>query len=159
MQTNPIIASTVAKQKQTEILQILGNLKNLSHLCSTNEFNVNQNAKRNLNNTEAAYGCKSRDFSTHVGFVGSDCLVFINSKLFIMPTKKSQSATPVAEIPTLQAIADKSQQVNQLREQLMQNLHSEAREQFRDLWGKARAELSRMQIIYHFANRKEACHA
>lgn len=139
------------------LFQFLGNLKNLSHLCSDNEFYWDNNAKRNLNNTEAAYGCESRDFSTPVGFVVSDCLFFYLKKLFIMTTKKVNAATPVAEIPTNQAIAEKEQQVSRLREQLMQNLHSDACEQFRNLWGKARAELSWMQFLHHYG-RKEACH-
>ena len=76
-----------------------------------------------------------------------------------MPTTtKVSSASTVAEIPTQSAIAAKQLEVTQLYKQLMSNLASSQREYFRNLWGKARAELSRMQTLYYFG-RKEVCDA
>lgn len=75
-----------------------------------------------------------------------------------MPTTKVSSASPVAETPSIQAILEKTQQVNSLREQLMQNIRSADREFYRNIWAQARAELSQMQILYHFSG-KEVCHA
>lgn len=74
-----------------------------------------------------------------------------------MQTNKSRSASTVAEIPTQAAIAAKQLEVNQLRNQLMSNLASGQREIFRNLWGKARSELSLMQTRYYFS-RKEVSH-
>lgn len=75
-----------------------------------------------------------------------------------MPTtEKVKSASTVAEIPTQAALAAKQLEVNQLRNQLMNNLASGQREYFRSLWGKAREELSRMQTLHYFG-QKEICH-
>lgn len=75
-----------------------------------------------------------------------------------MPTTNVDSASTVAEIPTQAAMAAKQLEVNQLRNQLMSNLASGQREIFRNLWGKARSELSLMQTRYYFS-RKEVSHA
>lgn len=74
-----------------------------------------------------------------------------------MPTTNVDSASMVAEIPTQAAIAAKQLEVDQLRNQLMSNLASGQREIFRNLWGKARSELSLMQTRYYFS-RKEVSH-
>lgn len=158
MQTNLTLASTVAKHSETHLFQFLGNLKNLSHLCRVNHINKSIHAKKYSSDIEAAHGCKSRDLSTFVDVVDGDCLFFIHFKLFVMSTTKVNAATPVAEIPTQAAMATKQLEVDQFKSQLTNNLASGQREYYRNLWGKARAEQSRMQTLYYFA-RKEASHA
>lgn len=131
--------------------------KKLYHLCSTNNISVHINAKKYSFNIEAAYGCKSRDLSIHIDVVGSDCLFFIHFNFFVMPTTNVDSASTVAEIPTQAAITAKQFEVTYLRNQLMSNLASGQREYFRNLWGKAREELSRMQTLHYFGQKK-VCH-
>ena len=70
-----------------------------------------------------------------------------------MPTTNVDSASTVAEIPTQAAIAAKQLEVTHLRNQLMSNLASGQREYFRNLWGKAREELSSMQTAYYYAQK------
>lgn len=82
---------------------------------------------------------------------------FLLINFFIMRTQKSLSASTVAEIPTQAAIAAKQFEVTYLRNQLMSNLASGQREYFRNLWGKAREELSRMQTLHYFGQKK-VCH-
>lgn len=53
-----------------------------SNLCGANKLNVLHHAKVLSNNKKAAYGCKSRDFSTCVELVSGDRLSFINPKTF-----------------------------------------------------------------------------
>lgn len=50
----------------------------ISYLCSANTFIRVLYAKLYLQNTEAAYGCKSRDFSISIECVSSDCLFFLS---------------------------------------------------------------------------------
>lgn len=71
--------STVAEQK---IRQTVCRFKNFIHLCNANKFNYSFHAKIIFNNKKAAYGCKSRDFSTMVELVCSDRLLFIYPKNF-----------------------------------------------------------------------------
>lgn len=56
--------------------------KNFIHLCNTNSFNISIYAKIIFNDKKAAYGCKSRDFSTYVETVGSDRLSFFYPNTF-----------------------------------------------------------------------------
>lgn len=72
-------ASMVAEQKKQQIICLF---KNFVHLCNTNHIDQRFYAKKYSSNIEAAYGCKSRDFSTLVDVVGSDCLFSIYSKTF-----------------------------------------------------------------------------
>lgn len=67
------------KQKTEQIICLF---KNFVHLCITNSFNYSIHAKIIFTDKKAAYGCKSRDFSTMVETVGSDRLSFIYSKTF-----------------------------------------------------------------------------
>ena len=53
-----------------------------SYLCTTNSFNIRIYAKITSHDKEAAYGCKSRDFSTMVETVDGDRLSFIHPKNF-----------------------------------------------------------------------------
>ncbi len=72
-------ASTVAEQKSWQTFCLF---KNFIHLCSDNVINECIHAKILSNNKKAAYGCKSRDFSTFVDCVVSDRLLFIHSNTF-----------------------------------------------------------------------------
>ena len=72
-------ASTVAEKKAGKQFC---RFKNFFNLCSTNVFNESIHAKIFSNYKKAAYGCKSRDFSTFVECVGSDRLLFIYSNTF-----------------------------------------------------------------------------
>lgn len=74
-----LTALTITEQK---IRQTVCRFKNFVHLCSDNKFNYSFHAKIISNNKKAAYGCKSRDFSTMVELVVSDRLLFIKSKNF-----------------------------------------------------------------------------
>ncbi len=55
--------------------------RDFSYLCTTNSFNIRIYAKITSNHKEAAYGCKSRDFSAYVETVGSDRLSFFYQNL------------------------------------------------------------------------------
>lgn len=74
-----------------------------------------------------------------------------------MRTTKVNSASTVAEIPTLHGIKKQEEKVNYYKELFLQNLQSKEIESYRKVWAKARAELSRMQMEYHFAG-KEVSH-
>lgn len=69
-----LTAPTIAEQK---IRQTVCRFKNFVHLCKANIVNRVIHAKIVSNNKKAAYGCKSRDFSTSVDCVCSDRLLFI----------------------------------------------------------------------------------
>ena len=71
-----------------------------------------------------------------------------------MPTNKSRSASTVAEIPTLHGIQKQEEKVNYYKELFLQNLASKNIEAYRKTWVKARAELSRMKMGYHFAGKE-----
>ena len=70
-----------------------------------------------------------------------------------MSTKKVNSASTVAEVPTLHGIKKQEEKVNYYKELFLQNLASKNVEAYRKVWAKARAELSRMQMEYHFAGK------
>ena len=74
-----LIAPAVPGKK---IRQTVCRFKNFVHLCNANIVNRVIHAKIVSINKKAAYGCKSRDFSTSVDCVCSDRLLFINSKTF-----------------------------------------------------------------------------
>ncbi|WP_320998051.1 hypothetical protein [Butyricimonas paravirosa] len=74
-----------------------------------------------------------------------------------MSTTKVEFASTVAEIPTLHGIQKQEEKVNYYKELFLQNLASKNIEAYRKTWAKARAELSRMKMEYHFA-RKEVNH-
>ena len=73
-----------------------------------------------------------------------------------MPTNKSRSASTVAEIPTLQGIMKQEEKVNYYKELFLQYLVSKNIEAYRKTWAKARVELSRMKVEYHFAGKEES---
>ncbi|MEI3421255.1 MAG: hypothetical protein V8R91_09515 [Butyricimonas faecihominis] len=73
-----------------------------------------------------------------------------------MPTVKVNSASTVAEIPTLQGIMKQEEKVNYYKELFLQNLVSKNIEAYRKTWAKARVELSRMKVEYHFAGKEES---
>ena len=72
-----------------------------------------------------------------------------------MSTRNVNSASTVAEIPTLQGIMKQEEKVNYYKELFLQNLVSKEIENYRKTWAKARAELSRMKVEYHFAGKEE----
>lgn len=74
-----------------------------------------------------------------------------------MSTKKVNLASTVAKIPTLHGIQKQEEKVNYYKELFLQNLDSKEIESYRKAWAKARAELSQMQMKYHFAG-KEVSH-
>ena len=74
-----------------------------------------------------------------------------------MSTRNVNPASTVAEIPTLQVIMKQEEKVNYYKELFLQNLASKEIESYRKAWAKARAELSRMQMVYHFSG-KEVSH-
>lgn len=55
---------------------------NVSYICDVNVFNNRIHGNYQFNDKKAAYGCKSRDFSTIVECVDGDRLPFINLKNF-----------------------------------------------------------------------------
>lgn len=71
-----------------------------------------------------------------------------------MPTNKSRSASTVAEIPIFHGIQKQEEKVNYYKELFLQNLASKNIEAYRKTWAKARAELSRMKMEYHFAGKE-----
>ncbi len=73
-----------------------------------------------------------------------------------MSTRNVNSASTVAEIPTLQGIMKQEEKVNYYKELFLQNLVSKEIENYRKTWAKARAELSRMKVEYHFAGKEES---
>ena len=75
-----------------------------------------------------------------------------------MSTKKVESASTVAEIPTLHGIQKQEEKVNYYKDLFFKNLDTENIEVYRQAWSKARAKLSEMQLSYHFS-RKEVSHA
>lgn len=74
-----------------------------------------------------------------------------------MSTKKVNSASTVAGIPTLHGIQKQEEKVYYYKDLFLQNLQSKEIESYRKAWAMARAELSRMQMEYHFAG-KEVSH-
>ena len=73
-----------------------------------------------------------------------------------MSTTKVEFASTVAEIPTLHGIQKQEEKVNYYKELFLQNLVSKNIEAYRKTWAKARAELSRMKMEYHFAGKEES---
>ena len=73
-----------------------------------------------------------------------------------MPKNKSRYASTVAEIPTLQGIMKQEEKVNYYKELFLQNLVSKNIEAYRKTWAKARVELSRIKVEYHFAGKEES---
>ena len=71
-----------------------------------------------------------------------------------MSTRKVNSASTVAEIPTLQGILKQEEIVNYYKELFLQNLVSKEIENYRKTWAKARGELSRMKMEYHFTGKE-----
>ncbi|MCB6972534.1 MULTISPECIES: hypothetical protein [Butyricimonas] len=71
-----------------------------------------------------------------------------------MSTTKVEFASTVAEIPTLHGILKQEEKVNYYKELFLQNLASKNIEAYRKTWAKARAELSRMKMEYHFAGKE-----
>ena len=71
-----------------------------------------------------------------------------------MSTQKVNSASTVAEIPTLHGIQKQEEKVNYYKELFLQNLASKNIEAYRKTWAKARAELSHMKMEYHFAGKE-----
>lgn len=76
-----------------------------------------------------------------------------------MRTTKVESASTVAEIPTLREIKKQEEKVYRYRILFLVHQSTPFVEHYRQAWGKARSELSNLQTRYYFNSKKEVNYA